>query len=185
MSRVPAVLHDALEELADRRAEPDTLALFDALHFLVEALEADEGAAERLAALARLMHATPDPLGVAVLAALGHGFEEPQPDPLAPLLQAAGLPVGDPEPLAALQAWATRQQHVIQVQRERLAHAERLLSRARQVTHLAAATVVVLLGVVVLLLVVEGGWIEVPEADHTPVGEPVPEPVERPPEGRR
>ena len=168
MTTVPQVLDDALEELASARAEPETLALFDALHFLREALLSGEDHGPQLQALAGVVYRHPDARGVAVLAELGHVFEDRDEDPLYPLLDAAGLPPGTPNPHEALGRWIQRQQRVVTVQEDRLDHAERLLSRSRQRLQLAAATVVVLLGVVALLLLIEGDWLQVPVPDRAP-----------------
>jgi hypothetical protein len=162
------VLDDALEELAACRAEPDTLALFDALHFLREALLAGADASAERQALVRVVHTHRDARGVAVLAALGHVLDDDDDeDPLAPLLAAASLSPQVPDPHRALEAWIVRQQRIVQVQQERLDHAGRLVAQARQSTQLAAATGVALLGVVVLLLLVEGDWLTVPVPDRS------------------
>ncbi len=182
MTGVPQVLDDALEELATARAEPETLALFDALHFLREALLSGEGHDMELQALVSVVYRYPDARGVAVLAKLGHVFEDVDEDPIAPLLKAAGLQPGTPSPHEALAGWIQRQQRVVAVQQDRLEHAERLLSRSRQGLQLAAATVVVLLGVVALLLLIEGDWLDVPVPDRAPQDDAQGPPMESTPE---
>ena len=162
MSAVPPALDEALETLSEARSDPENLRLFDALHFLREALRAGGDGAGECDALNRVHRAAPHPLAEAVLLALGHTADPPPRDPLAPLMEAAGLPVGEPEPLAALEAWARRQNLSLQAHRERLVHADRIVRRAQQSTQLGAAVIVVLLLVVVLLLLLEGDWLEVP-----------------------
>lgn len=181
MSPVPEVLDDALEELAAERAGPDTLALFDALHFLREALRKGEPADAEREALVRVVATHPDARGVAVLASLGHAFDQGPDDPYLALLHATGLAPDEPDPAAALGRWIARQQRALRVHEDRLAHANALVARARQATQVAAATVVVLLAVVVLLLLVEGDWLDVPVPDRSPPEEPSTAPPGTPP----
>jgi hypothetical protein len=186
MSTVPPELDQALEFMSQARSDPHNLRLFDALHFLREALRAGAECTSELGILARVHLARPDPQTARVLAALDYSVEPPSVDPLEALIRAAGLPPAMTEPIPALEEWLGRQKTIIRVQQERLEHAERILSRANQATQLATAIVVVLLGVVALLLLVEGDWLEVPAPVRTAPEQPeVTDPVEQQPGGQR
>ena len=175
---VPAVLQEVLAELGTESASPGLIPLFDALYLLCEALKEGRPATTELDELQRVHQRRPDERALRVLLALGQAPTDHPPDPLEPVLQAAGLPRETPEPHKALEAYIRRQEEVRRVLAERLAQAESILRRSSQLTHAATAAAVVLLGVVALLLLVEGGFLDLPEpVDTQEEVEPPPPPT--------
>ncbi len=186
MNDLSEMLDRELEALSQEQSEPRTLALFNALHFLREAMGEGKDGKKELQVLSALHRAHPDPRSGAVLTAMGELSGDLTPDPLEPLLQAASLPRDTPEPVEALENWIKRQALINQGQQLRLEETARSLARAQQATQVGSAVVVVLLAIVGLLLLIEGGWLDVPDPIQTPTLESSPgAPVQPGPGGQQ